>query len=53
MKNPDDQVTKNMISFSIKKSFFPNNLRILLHAEGDVYDPENQLFFIDFDEENL
>lgn len=53
MKSPEDQVMKNMISFSIKKSFFPNNLRILLHAEGDVYNADNQLFFIDFDEENL
>lgn len=53
MRSSQDADVKNMISFSIKKSFFPNNLRVLLHGEGDIYNPENQLFFLDLDEENL
>jgi hypothetical protein len=53
MKSDHEHPVKNMISFSVKKNYFPNNLRLLLHGAGDIYDSANQLFFIDLDEDNL
>lgn len=44
---------QNVITMSVKKNFFPNNLRLLLHGTGNMYDSDNQLFYIDLDEDNL
>lgn len=43
----------NAISILLQKNYAHNNLRILLHGGSSPKDIDNQLFFIDIDEENM
>ena len=53
MLRQTDGTVLNGVTVLLQKSFSQNNLRILLHGGSSPTDTNNQLFFIDIDEENM
>lgn len=53
MLDQPDSARMNGLTVVLQKSFAQNNLRILLHGGETPTDTDNQLIFIDIDEENM
>jgi hypothetical protein len=53
MLKKSDGTVLNGITVLLQKSFIQNNLRILLHGGSSPTNHDDQLFFIDIDEENM